>query len=52
MERNFTDHPDYKDLPQPIKSIYSPKEYAWLGDKQREKIIENECYPEPQDDIV
>jgi hypothetical protein len=45
----FTMHPDYDQLPEPIRMLYSPKEYAWLGDEARRRIMETECYPEPED---
>jgi len=52
MEPKYTVHPDYDGLPDPIKSVYSPEEYAWLTDEQRENVIDDEVYPEPNDDLV
>lgn len=43
---NYTDHPNYKRLPECVKQSISSKEYSWLTDKQREELIEKECLPE------
>lgn len=43
------DH-EYDALPESLKMIYSPKEYAWLEPHQRAKIIENETMPEVPED--
>ena len=43
----FTQHPEYDALPESIKDIYSPEEYAWLSDEQRENLMELETCPEP-----
>lgn len=49
-EENFESHPDYTSLPEGIKAIYSPKEYAWLDDNSREKLIEDLTTPEVGED--
>jgi len=38
-------HPDYEQLPESIKMIYSPEQYKWLGD-ERLRIIERETQPD------
>jgi len=48
--KNYTNHPDYKFLPEPLKAKYSPKEYAWLPDSVRARLLEIECYPEVEED--
>jgi hypothetical protein len=47
---NFTPHPDYWKLPECIRARYTEKEFAWLGDFERRRLMETECYPEPEDD--
>ena len=43
-------HPEYEKLPECIKCGVSAKEYSWLTDSQRNRLIEQECYPEIEDD--
>lgn len=43
-------HPDYDQLPESIKEIYSPEEHAWLSDEEKERILDTHCYPEPEED--
>lgn len=43
---DYTEHPDYEQLPPVIKALYTPEEHAWLGDEERARILERECYPE------
>lgn len=49
-DNNYTVHPDYQLLPEVLKRQYGPKEYAWLGDSERGRLIERECYPEAEGD--
>jgi hypothetical protein len=49
---NYTPHPDYDDLPESIKRMYTEKEFAWLGDDGRKRLLETECYPETEGDDV
>lgn len=46
----FTVHPDYDGLPECVKHLYTAEEHAWLTESQRSKLIENECYPEPNEE--
>lgn len=46
----FTPHPDYDGLPEPIKVLYTPSEYAWMSDEQRRTLVEDECLPEVEED--
>jgi len=46
MTNNYTNHPDYDQLPEVIKTVYSHKEYAWLSDDEKARLIETECNPE------
>lgn len=39
-------HDEYDALPEPIKEIYSRKEYLWLTDEQKAGLIDQECEPE------
>lgn len=41
----YTKHPDYDQLPESIKMMHTPKEYAWLGEA-RNRIVERECMPD------
>lgn len=43
---SFTQHPDYDDLPDVLKSALSPKEFAWLTDSQRADIVSDLCNPD------
>jgi len=36
----------YDELPEAIKMIYSPREYAWLSDAAKARLIETETEPE------
>jgi len=47
---NFEPHPDYDGLPESIKAMYTEKEYAWLGNFDRDRLLETETCPEPEDD--
>lgn len=40
-----TTHPDYDQLPESIKMVHTPQEYAWLG-SERNRVIERECMPD------
>jgi hypothetical protein len=46
---DFSEHPDYDNLPDVIKQYYTPKEYSWLGDEDRARLFETECNPEPEE---
>lgn len=39
-------HPDYDKLPEALKLIHSPKQYMWLGDEERKRIVERETMPD------
>lgn len=41
---------EYDALPEPLKMLYSPKEYAWLPPELRARVIEQECLPEVPED--
>ena len=46
----FNEHPDYKDLPKPVRSVVSPKEHAWLGDKEKAELVSDICNPDDAED--
>ena len=47
----YTKHPDYDALPEAIKAMYTPKEYAWLPQPLKNSIIDDNILPEvPEDD--
>lgn len=41
---------EYAALPESIKVLYSPKEYAWLDPTIRSKLIEQETLPDVAED--
>ena len=43
---NYTVHPDYEKLPEVLRHKYTAKEYAWMLDAGRNRLIESECYPD------
>lgn len=38
--------PGYDELPESIKAMVTPKEYAWLGDLERARLVQSETEPE------
>ena len=38
-------NPEYEELPESIKMLHTPEQYAWLGDA-RYRIIERETQPD------
>jgi hypothetical protein len=46
---DFEHIPEYDTLPESLKVAYTPKEYAWLGEIERGRLVERECYPDPED---
>jgi hypothetical protein len=41
----FTSHPEYEQLPESVKHLYTPQQYAWLG-TERDRVIERETQPD------
>jgi hypothetical protein len=41
----YTTHPDYDGLPESIKMIHTPQQFAWLG-TERDRVIDRECQPD------
>ena len=37
---------EYDALPESLKMIYTPKEYAWMTPERRVRLIEEETMPE------
>ncbi len=46
---SYTNHPDYQKLPDVIQSAVSPKEYAWMPDAERNRLIEDLTLPEVEE---
>ena len=42
-------HPDYQNLPEGIKAVFTPKEYMYLDDESRKNLIRNMTTPEAED---
>ena len=47
---DYQKHPDYKDLPESIKKNCTEKEFAWLGNADRQRLLEVETCPELEGD--
>lgn len=43
-------HPDYEKLPEAIKAQVSEKEYAWLPESDRQRVVDEFTMPEATDD--
>jgi hypothetical protein len=41
---------EYEALPESLKMIYTPKEYAWMTPERRATLIEEETMPEYYED--
>lgn len=41
---------EYAALPEAVKSVYSPKEYAWMPPERRARLIEEETMPDVAED--
>ena len=39
-------HPDYENLPEGIKLLYTSEEYAWLSDEEKTTLEDRETLPE------
>ena len=50
QKKSYTHHPDYARLPKVLKTLYTPEEYAWLGDDGRNNLLESATTPEVYDD--
>lgn len=47
---NYTPHPEYEALPSVVQAVITPKEYAWLPDDERKRLIEDMTLPEVAED--
>ena len=43
-------HPDYPSLPQCIKATITAKEYLWMGDYARQRLVKDMTEPEGTED--
>ena len=41
---------EYDSLPESIKALYSPKDYAWMPPERRGRLIEEETMPDVGED--
>lgn len=46
----FTHHPEYDRLPEVIRRTVTPEEYAWMGSKGRDGLVNDLCYPDWEED--
>jgi hypothetical protein len=37
---------DYDALPECVKVLYTPQEYAWMSDEQKARLIQDSTEPE------
>ena len=47
---DFTPHPEYDKLPEAIRGDVTEKEFAWMTDWQRERLTDDFCCPEPDEE--
>jgi hypothetical protein len=40
---------EYENLPQAVKAVVSPKEYAWMGAEQRARLLSDICEPDVEE---
>ena len=40
---------EYDALPEALKHLYTPKEYAWMTPERRQRLIEEETMPEVEE---
>lgn len=45
----YTTHPDYEREPEIIRGMVTEEEYAWMDDIQRSRLLDDLCYPEPEE---
>ena len=48
--KNYTNHPEYERLPIVVKHTITPKQYAWLGRENRERLQSDLTNPEVYDE--
>lgn len=41
---------EYDALPEALKAIYTPREFAWMPTERRSRLIEEETMPEVGED--
>lgn len=46
----YESHPEYKNLPEDVQRYITPEEHAWMLQWGRDRLIEDLCYPEREDD--
>jgi len=49
MTKPFT-HPDYAKLPETIKQSVTEKEYCWLSDSEKQRMVDEFTMPEATED--
>lgn len=47
---NYNHHPEYHKLPEGIKTIVSPKDFAWLDDDGKKTLLHDMTHPEVGED--
>ena len=43
---DFLGDDDYDQLPEPLKQVYSRREYLWLSDHEKSVCVRRECEPD------
>lgn len=50
-EADYTNHPEYDKLPEVLQQYFTPKEFAWMTDQDRTRIVEDMCYPDEHSEV-
>jgi hypothetical protein len=48
--KTYQHHPDYDQLPEVLRHMVSPEEYAWMGNQGRKQLVDDICYPDWEED--
>ena len=46
---SFEHDPRYDALPEPLKLIYTPEQYAWFSEEEKATLLERNCMPEVEE---
>lgn len=38
----------YDELPESLQQVFTPGEYAWMSDRRKAQLIQDETEPEPE----
>jgi len=46
---SFKHDPRYDALPESLKLIYTPEQYAWFSEEEKATLLERNCMPEVEE---